>query len=143
MRALNTPGAAAKARPGILVVEDEPGTRRALELLLDLEGYSVVVASNGRQGLDAAAAGEFALVITDQMMPMMDGVAFVAELRRDPRFRQVPLIMLSASAKPPARVVAQLDAFIAKPFEIPTLLRLIERLLEQHSGGHGPAETGR
>lgn len=111
--------------------------RRALELLLDLEGYAVVAASNGRQGLDALASGEFTLVITDQMMPLMDGVAFVGEVRRDPRFRALPVIMMSASPKPPDDVVALLDAFVAKPFEIPTLLRLIERALGGPSRDHG------
>lgn len=117
-------------RPRILVVEDEPGTRRALEMLLDLEGYSVSATANGRQGLDALAGGGFDLVITDHMMPLMDGLTFLSKMRDDTRLRTLPVIMISASPRPPQSAAALMDAFVAKPFEIPALLRLIERLLE-------------
>jgi CheY-like chemotaxis protein len=118
-----------RPRPRILVVEDEPGTRQALEMLLDLEGYAVAVAANGRQGLDALAGSDFDLVITDHMMPLMDGLTFLSQVRKDARLQGLPVIMVSASPRPPDSVVALMDAFVAKPFEIPTLLRLIERLL--------------
>lgn len=138
---MSRPGTAPKPRPTVLVVEDEPGTRRALELLLDLEGYAVVATSNGRHALDALATGEFALVITDQMMPLMDGVAFVRELRRDARLQSLPVIMMSASPKPPRDAIALLDAFVAKPFEIPTLLRLIRRVLDTQPRDGGAGAT--
>lgn len=128
---MNTDLPSAKPRPSILIVEDEPGTRQGLELLLGLEGYVVVTAANGRQGLDALASRPFSLVITDQMMPLMDGVEFVRAVRRDERFRALPLVMMSASARPPGTVVELMDAFIPKPFEIPVLLRLIEQLLDE------------
>jgi CheY-like chemotaxis protein len=121
-----TPG----KRLSILIVEDEPGTRQALEMLLDLEGYAVVTTTNGRQGLDALSRSSFDLVITDHMMPLMDGMTFLSEMRRDTRLQHVPVIMISASPRPPDSAVALMNAFVAKPFEIPTLLRLIERLLE-------------
>jgi CheY-like chemotaxis protein len=117
-------------RPSILIVEDEPGTRQALEMLLDLEGYAVVTTANGMQGLHALARTDFDLVITDHMMPMMDGMTFLSEMRKDTRLQGVPVIMISASPRPPESMAALMDAFVAKPFEIPTLLRLIERLLE-------------
>jgi CheY-like chemotaxis protein len=129
-------GAEPVRRPAILVVEDEPGTREALQLLLDLEGYEVVTAANGMQGLHALVRSGFDLVITDQMMPMMDGVAFVAELRRDARFQRLPVIMMSASPRPPGAAAALMDAFIAKPFELPALLRLVERVV-RHGRGDG------
>jgi CheY-like chemotaxis protein len=126
---LSLADAMARPRPRILVVEDEPGTRQALEMLLDLEGYAVSVATNGRQGLDALAGNEFDLVITDHMMPLMDGLVFLSRVRGDPRLERLPVIMLSASPRPPEAMVALMDAFVAKPFEIPALLGLIERLL--------------
>lgn len=122
-------------RPGILIVEDEPGTRQALQLLLDLEGYTVVTAANGLQGLHALGRAEFDLVVTDQMMPMLDGLGFIAEMRAADRFRHVPVILMSASARPPESVAALPDAFIAKPFEMPALLRLIRRLLAERAHG--------
>lgn len=118
-------------RPRLLVVEDEPGTREALQLLLGLEGYAVVLAANGLQGLHALDRSAFDLVITDQMMPMLDGPGFIAELRGVERFRHLPVIMMSASPRPPETTAAAPDAFIAKPFELPALLRQIRRLIGQ------------
>ncbi|HEY4555649.1 MAG TPA: response regulator, partial [Lysobacter sp.] len=113
----------------ILVVEDEPGTRQALELLLGLEGYAVGVAANGLQGLEALALGEFDLVLTDHMMPLMDGLVFLRTLREREGPTRLPVIMMSASPRPPESMLALMDAFVAKPFEIPMLLRVIERVL--------------
>ena len=118
-----------RPRVSILVVEDEPGTRQALELLLGLEGYAVGVAANGLQGLEALALGEFDLVLTDHMMPLMDGLVFLRTLREREGPTRLPVIMMSASPRPPESMLALMDAFVAKPFEIPMLLRVIERVL--------------
>lgn len=112
------------------MVEDEPCTRQALEMLLDLEGYAVVVAANGQEGLDLLAGSAFDLVITDHMMPLMDGLVFLSRLREDARLQRLPVIMISASPRPPDAVVAPMDALVSQPFEIPALPRLIARLLE-------------
>lgn len=131
---MNTEGATTGGRRSILVVEDEPGTRQALELLLDLEGYAVAVAGNGVQALDALSRGRFDLVLTDHMMPGMDGLVFLRALRADERLTSLPVVMMSASPRPSEAMLQLMDAFVAKPFEIPTLLRVIERVFAERRG---------
>jgi CheY-like chemotaxis protein len=113
----------------ILIVEDEPGIRDGLEMLLELEGYAVATAANGLQALEVLASTGCDLVVTDQMMPRMDGITFLTRLREDPRFRALPVIMMSAVPRPPEVVGPLADAFIGKPFEAPRLLHSIRRLL--------------
>ena len=113
----------------ILVVEDEPGIRDGLEMLLELEGYDVVVASNGLQALGLLASTACDLVITDQMMPRMDGLTFLRRLREEPRYRRLPVIMISAVPRPPELLGPLADAFLGKPFEAPRLLQTIRQLL--------------
>ncbi|GAB6195936.1 response regulator [Lysobacter xanthus] len=117
------------ARDLILVVEDEPGIRDGLAMLLGLEGYAVATAANGLEALDALATMAVDLVITDQMMPRMDGVAFLHRLRADDRLRALPAIMVSAVPRPQEDVGTLADAFIGKPFEAPRLLQAIRDLL--------------
>lgn len=115
----------------ILVVEDEPGIRGALELLLGLEGFTVVTASNGVQALEVLSRVDCDLIITDHMMPLMDGPMFLGRLRADERLRRVPALMISAVSRPPEPVQALADGFVAKPFEIPELLVVVRRLLRE------------
>lgn len=121
-------------RPVILVAEDEPGIREALELLLGLEGFGVVTATNGAQALELLARVECDLVITDHMMPVMDGIALLMAIRADPRLRGLPSILMSAAPRPPESVPALAARFISKPFEIPRLLDAIGQLLDGRSG---------
>jgi CheY-like chemotaxis protein len=114
----------------ILVVEDEPGIRDGLEMLLGFEGYAVVAVSNGLQALDALASNTIDLVITDQMMPRMDGTSFLRRLRADARWQALPVIMISAVPRPPEAIGPLADAFLGKPFEAPRLLQAIRGLLD-------------
>ena len=115
----------------LLVVEDEPGIRDGLEMLLGLEGYDVATVSNGLQALERLASSGCDLVITDQMMPRMDGITFLNRLREDPRYRALPVIMISAVPRPPEVIGPLADAFLGKPFEAPRLLQTIRRLLAE------------
>ena len=87
-------------RPGpVLVVEDDEATRRTLRRLLEGEGFAVVEAEHGRAALDLLAGGASAapgLIVLDLLMPEMDGFAFAAALRRDDRWRDVPIVVLTA-----------------------------------------------
>lgn len=124
----------ATRRHRILVVEDEPGIRDGLEMLLGLEGFDVVTANNGLQGLDRLAADTCDLVITDQMMPRMDGLTFLGLMRDDERYRTLPAIMISAVPRPADAIGPLADAFLGKPFEAPRLLQTIRRLLAEGRG---------
>ena len=104
----------------ILVVEDVPNVLELLEVTLRFKGYEVVSAHNGVEGLDKVKSANPALIITDILMPKMDGYAFVQSLRTDPVTRSVPVIFLSATyVTPDAKGFAlSLGAprFIEKPF---------------------------
>lgn len=121
-------------RGRVLVVEDEPGIRGALELLLGLEGYRVATAGDGQEALELLAHTPCDMVITDHMMPRMDGLALLARLRTDPRHAGTPCILMSAVARRPAAVGALADVFVPKPFETVTLLRAIEGLQARAPG---------
>jgi signal transduction histidine kinase/DNA-binding response OmpR family regulator len=83
-------------RSHILVVEDDPTTRQMMRRLLEKEGWSVREAENGRVGLERVAEEKPALVLLDLMMPEVDGFTFAAELHRNPDFRDVPVIVVTA-----------------------------------------------
>ena len=114
----------------ILIVEDSDDFRQLLTMTLDMSGYEVVQAANGTQGLEAARARKFDLVLSDIEMPEMDGVEFVR------RFRAIddstPIIMLSAADSDLMSKALEAGATgkIIKPFEP---IRLTE-LIEQHLG---------
>ena len=94
------PGGAGGPRPGpVLVVEDDAATRRALRRLLEGEGLAVVEAGDGRAALELLAGGATAapgLIVLDLLLPELDGFAFAAEVRRDARWRDVPIVVLTA-----------------------------------------------
>lgn len=115
----------------ILIIEDEVQIRDNLVRFLRLEGHEVAFAEDGVAGLESVRATPPELVICDFMMPRMDGFAVLAAMQADEALRQVPFIMLSASAEPErlAKAVAMgASAYVTKPF------RLVEmrELLRQH-----------
>jgi CheY-like chemotaxis protein len=87
-------------RPGpVLVVEDDEAARRALRRLLEPEGLAVLEAGDGRAALDLLARDAVAapgLIVLDLLMPELDGFAFLAALRQDDRWRDVPVVVLTA-----------------------------------------------
>lgn len=87
----------ARQRPLILLVDDALDTLGAWELLLEALGYNVITADTGAQGLDKARAWLPDLVITDYMMPIMDGLALCRHLRTDPALRLIPIILWTAA----------------------------------------------
>jgi CheY-like chemotaxis protein len=81
----------------LLVVEDIPNILELLEVTLRFKGYPVIAASNGEEALKATASQLPSLVITDILMPKMDGYTLAFNLRRDPRTGRIPIIFLSAT----------------------------------------------
>jgi len=80
----------------LLIVEDDPATREMARRILDKEGWKVAEAANGRIALDVARRKTPTLILLDLMMPEMDGFEFLTEMRRDPRLRSVPVIVMTA-----------------------------------------------
>ena len=119
----------------ILVVEDVPNVLELLEVTLRFKGYSVITARNGQEALDRVANQPPALVITDILMPKMDGYALAHRLRSDPHTRQIPLIFLSATYVTPddKQFAVSLGAvrFLEKPIDTEEFLLTVAELLTQ------------
>lgn len=114
----------------ILVVEDEFGAADVLMAALEDEGYRVVLAANGRQGLERLEEAQPDLIIADYMMPIMDGAAMGQAVRRNPAYRNIPIIITSAVGEAPIRQhFSGFEAYLRKPFRIDDLLVSVKRLL--------------
>lgn len=113
----------------VLVVEDEFGNREVLQLLLEAEGYRVQTASNGQAALTLLAAEVPALILSDFMMPAMNGGELGLKVRLDATLAQVPFVVMSATSEDVVRQsFRDYDAFLVKPFDIDTMLALVRRL---------------
>jgi DNA-binding response OmpR family regulator len=125
----------------ILIVEDDPETRDFATIVLELKGYDVVIARNGREGLAQARTEHPDLIVTDLRMPELNGLEMIRQLRRQPESATVPILVITASQMDYAQQAIRAGASraLAKPFA-PELLRAsIKELLKKESGG----ETGR
>ncbi|MEO8627067.1 MAG: response regulator [Betaproteobacteria bacterium] len=112
----------------ILIVDDEFDARSVIELIFELEGYEVVSAANGEAALDQIAVRKPDVILTDWMMPIMDGPEFCRRVRANPDTRNIPIIMLTGA--PPTLHVAEKawDATFIKPPDYDRLLRLVRKL---------------
>ncbi|TVQ20081.1 MAG: DNA-binding response regulator [Leptolyngbya sp. DLM2.Bin15] len=118
----------------ILVAEDDPGTRLSISDYLELAGYLVIVAEDGREALSVIEKHSPHLLITDVTMPFLDGYELVNQVRRQPMFRLLPVIFLTARTLTEERVRGYklgCDAYLAKPFELVELGAIVRNLLER------------
>lgn len=118
--------------PTILIVDDESHMRRLLQFALAKTGMQLVQAANGREALAQAQARIVDLLVIDFMMPDLDGFATLRELRRDPRYAKLPVIMLTSRGQTELREIAEdvgVDVFLTKPFSPIELTQHVRRLL--------------
>lgn len=114
----------------VLIVEDEYGNAEVMQLLLEAAGYRVANASNGKAALELLAREKPALIISDFMMPTMNGAELGEAVRRNPATSQTPFIFMSGTSEQVVRqTFRDYDAFLSKPFEVDNLLALVERLI--------------
>ncbi len=115
----------------ILVIDDEYALVESLTDLLEEEGYRVVSAANGKDGLTRVVKENPDLIITDFMMPIADGLELVRGVRALPTFQAVPVVMMSASNM--AGMVTNrrlnLSAFLSKPFQVDELMSIVRKLI--------------
>lgn len=119
----------------LLVVEDVPNVRELLEVTLRFKGYPVVTARNGQEALEQVRKERPALIITDILMPTLDGFAFVQRLRTDPKTRDIPVIFLSATYVTPEDKAFAMSLgaarFLEKPIDTEEFLLTVAELLTQ------------
>jgi CheY-like chemotaxis protein len=115
----------------ILIVDDEADVADVVRATLQDEGYRVVVASNGAEGLERLNNTHPDLLICDVMMPFMDGTAMCRQVRKDPAYQHLPIII--ASVMDQATINEKLsshDGFLRKPFRLAELVNMVDTLLK-------------
>lgn len=121
----------------ILIVEDVPNVLELLEVTLRFKGYAVITARNGEEALEVTAKTRPALIITDILMPKMDGYAFVQKLRLNPETRSISVVFLSATYVTPEDKDFALSLgaarFMEKPIDTEDFLLTVAELVTQQS----------
>jgi CheY-like chemotaxis protein len=122
----------ADRKPKILIVEDNLDAVEPIAVCLEDEGYDVLRAANGLEALQCMEREpHMDLIILDLNMPKMDGAAFLRAMRRDARFRLVPVIVTSANA---ASLRDPVEAIFTKPFDLDALMAEVSKLLSTADG---------
>jgi len=119
----------------ILIVEDVPNVLELLEVTLRFKGYAVITARNGEEALEVVARQRPVLIITDILMPKLDGYAFVQKLRLNPATRSIPVVFLSATYVTPEDKDFALSLgaarFMEKPIDTEDFLLTVAELVTQ------------
>lgn len=115
----------------ILTVDDSKTMLDMLEFTLKGAGYEVLQAVNGQEGLDVLAANPVDVIISDINMPVMDGITFIQELRKQPQNKSVPVLILTTESgqdKKDQGRAAGATGWIVKPFDPQKLLAVINKV---------------
>jgi len=112
--------------PRILVVDDEPDLRFMVRLILERAGHDVMDAGHGAAALEKARGAPPDLVVTDMMMPVMDGAELIRRLRADPATAHLPILAVTGDAQ----LAVDADAVLTKPWKSQQLLTAAIALLE-------------
>jgi CheY-like chemotaxis protein len=116
--------------PRVLVVDDDPAIRLVCATNLQLDGYQVLEAANGQEGLELALDHVPDVVLLEISMPVLDGFGLAAALQADERTRELPLIFLTAEDDPQAFETGA-HGVITKPFDPGAVTSFIERVVAQ------------
>ncbi len=120
----------------ILLVDDEPSLRNAVKAYLEDSDFVVLTASNAHEAWQILQKSTPDLVISDIMMPQVNGYEFLQKLRQDPRFANLPVIFLTARGMTSDRIAgykAGCDAYLPKPFDPDELVAIAENLISRRS----------
>jgi CheY-like chemotaxis protein len=116
----------------IVLADDEPTIREALGEILDLEGHVVLPASDGLSAQERLMVSRPELIVSDLMMPRMDGLALVRWMRTQPHLRHIPVILMSAIRPPPLEGLEPIT-FMAKPLDIESLIQAVATAIGRRS----------
>ncbi|TFL17925.1 response regulator [Jannaschia formosa] len=116
----------------VLTVDDSASIRETIAFTLEAEGFEVVGAADGSEGLSQVQNRRFDLVITDLNMPVMNGFDFIRGARATPNGAGVPIVMLTTESKPEAKAegkAAGATGWINKPFDGEKLVTIVKKLV--------------
>jgi DNA-binding response OmpR family regulator len=116
----------------VLAIDDEPSVLLLCELNLGFAGMDVVVCQDGEEGLDVAVREQPDVIVLDRMMPNVDGITVLRELKRHAATARIPVVMLTARALRSDRLeswIAGASAHISKPFSLDELTETVTRLV--------------
>ena len=120
----------------ILVVDDEVGLTKVVEIRLRAAGYDVVLAHDGQEGFEKAKTENPDLMILDLMLPKMDGFKVCGLLKSDARYKKIPIIIYTARVQDSDQQLGKevgADAYITKPFDPQVLLGKVKELLAEQA----------
>ena len=118
--------------PSILAVDDSASIRQAVKIALTSEGYSVLEAGDGAEGIRKADAGAYDLIITDLNMPIMDGLTMIRELRKRPAYAGAPILFLTTESDATIKAEAKAagaTGWLTKPFVPEQLVKVVNKVL--------------
>jgi len=121
-------------RPTVLLVEDEPAQRELFVYNLEAEGFDVITADNGEDGLILVDENDPDLIVLDWMMPQLSGIEVCRRLKSNSKTRQIPVIMLSARAEEVDRVrglETGADDYVVKPYSVIELMARVKAHLRR------------
>lgn len=116
----------------ILAVDDSNSIRQMVAFTLKSAGYAVIEAADGQEGLDKARANAIDLILTDQNMPGMDGLALIKSLRALPQFVSTPILMLTTESSDDMKTqgrAAGATGWLVKPFDPHKLLEVVKKVI--------------
>lgn len=135
----------AETTKNVLLVDDEPGLREAVQAYLEDSGFDVQVASNAQEGWELLQQQTPDVLISDVMMPQVDGYQFLKQVREDARFKGLPVVFLTARGMTSDRIQgynAGADAYLPKPFDPEELVAIVGNLIGRRSAqAPDPGET--
>lgn len=120
----------------ILIVDDEPVLCLTVKDRLEFEGYEVIIAVDGKEGLDKARTEKPDLVLLDLMLPKIDGYKVCRMLKFDEKYKHIPIIIFTARAQESDEKMGMevgADAYITKPFKPEVLISKIKELFTKKS----------
>jgi two-component system, chemotaxis family, chemotaxis protein CheY len=116
----------------ILAVDDSTSIRQMVAFTLKSAGYTVIEAADGQEGLDKAKVNTIDLILTDQNMPKMDGLALIKSLRGLPQFASTPILMLTTESSDAMKTqgkAAGATGWLVKPFDPHKLLEVVKKVI--------------
>lgn len=129
----------------LLLVDDEPGIRESVQAYLeDNEEWKVTAASNAAEAWQTIESQIPDLIISDIMMPDVNGYEFLAKIREDPRYRSIPVVFLTARGMTSDRIQgyeAGCDAYLSKPFDPEELEAIVKNLLSKNKSSSSGGEN--